>query len=443
MLESLAIGSSVKGEHVRKVVWIAGIVLVGLAIGGYVFFSGERKPPIRYKTAPVERGTIVSIVSATGAINPVTIVQVGSQVSGMIENLYADFNSMVKAGQVVARIDPFPYRARRAQAAATLANTKAAVVKAGVELSQRKRERDRIKALLSQQFVSQNDVDVADTAYEGAVAQLAVAEAAVKQAEAALEAAELDLKSTVIHSPVDGIVISRQVEVGQRLSASFSIPTLFLIAQDLTKMQVDTNVSEADIGGIDEGREAIFSVDAYPGEPFHGAVKQVRNAPINVQNVVTYDVVIAVDNRDLRLKPGMTANVSIIVARKDQVLKVPNAALRFTPPKADRVADHALGPNESGAGPAPHGSAVVPSYGNQAAARKAVWKLSPSGDPEPIPIRSGISDGNFVEIAGGELSEGDAVIVGIETSREGRNQRSLPPGFGSGQRRSSSRDRGL
>ena len=427
----------------RQAVWIAGILAVGLAIGGYVFFSGERKAPIRYRTAPVERGTVVSVVTATGTINPVVSVQVGSQVTGKIESLHADFNSIVKAGEVVARIDPAVYEARRDQASANLANAKAALTKARADLAQRKRELDRARALLGQQFVSQNEVDVAATAYEGAGAQIEVAEAQVKQAQAVLDAAELDLKYTVIRSPVHGIVIARNVEVGQTVTAGFQTPTLFLIALDLMQMQVDTNVSESDIGGIAEGKEASFSVDAYPGEQFQGRVRQVRNAPISVQNVVTYNVVVGVDNRDLRLKPGMTANVSIIVARKEQVLKVPNAALRFTPPKSERA--DSQGPGTGGDRAATGSNAALPvvTSGVPSALTKTVWEISPSGDPEAVPIQSGISDGTATEVVSGKLKEGDAVIVGIELSKAGRNPHALPPGFGSGQRRPSSRDRGL
>lgn len=412
----------------RRAVWIAGVLAVAVGIGGYVFFSGERKVPVRYRTAGVERGAIVSVVTATGTINPVTTVQVGSQVSGMIESLHADFNSIVKSDQIVAKIDPFPYRAKRDQAAATLANAKASVIKARVDLSQRKRELDRAQSLVKDQFVSQNDLDMAITGHEGAIAQLAVAQAAVKQAEAALEAAELDLKYTVIRSPVDGVVISRLVEVGQRVSATFAIPTLFLIAQDLTQMQVDTNVSESDIGGMAIGKEAVFTVDAYPGEEFRGAVRQVRNAPMNIQNVVTYNVVVGVDNRDLRLKPGMTANVSIIVAKQDNAVRVPNAALRFTPPKGVEAVQ----------------TGAVPGGGAQERMSKRVWKLGPGGDPEPVPLQVGISDGTWTEVANGDLKEGDEVIVGVEASRTGRRSDSLPPGFGAGQqRRGSGRDRGL
>ncbi|MBA2486450.1 MAG: efflux RND transporter periplasmic adaptor subunit [Nitrospira sp.] len=409
----------------RRVGLIVGVIAIGLAIAGYVFFNGERRPPVRYRTMPVERGAIVSLVTATGTINPITTIQVGSQVSGMIESLHADFNSKVKAKQVVARIDPFPYQARRDQAMASLANARAALDKARIDLAQRRREFDRAKSLLGQQFISQNEVDMALTASEGAVAQLKVTEAAVKQAEAMLQAAELDLKYTVIRSPVDGVVISRQVEVGQRISASFSIPTLFLIAEDVTNMQVDTNVSEADIGGIAEGKEASFTVDAYPGEQFYGRVRQVRNAPINIQNVVTYDVVVEFQNPDFRLKPGMTANVSIVVAKKEQILKVPNSALRFSPPRVVREEVIAVRAAGGATGPASR--------------QRTLWKQSVNDELDPVPVEMGISDGSYAEIISAAINEGDQVIIGIESLRGDRKGGELPPGFGSGQRR----DRGM
>ena len=415
----------------RRIGLIVGVVAIGLAIAGYVFFNGERRSPVRYRTASVEQGSIVSLVTATGTINPITTVQVGSQVSGMIESLHADFNSKVKANQVIARIDPFPYQAKRDQAAASLANAKAALDKARIDLAQRKRELDRAKALVGQQFVSQNELDVALTAFEGATAQLKLTEAAVKQAEALLQAAELDLRYTVIRSPVEGVVISRQVEVGQRISASFAIPTLFLIAEDVNKMQVDTNVSEADIGGITEGKPASFTVDAYPGEVFQGRVRQVRNAPINVQNVVTYDVVVEVDNPSFRLKPGMTANVAIVIARRDQALKVPNAALRFAPPKTAR----------SDASPAD--SKPVAGEANTFGRGAASWNLSDRDEPERIPVETGISDGAFTEVASPAIKEGDHVLVGIDLPRSERKGNDLPPGFGGGQQRGGRRDRGM
>jgi len=424
----------------RRAILIMSVLAVGLAIGGYVFFNGERKAPVRYRSAAVERGSIISLVTATGTINPVVSVQVGTQVSGMIKSLHADFNSVVKAGDIVAMIDPEPFKARRDQAASNLDMSKANVARARTDLAQRRRELDRVKTLVAQQFVSQNDVDVATTNFQSAEAQMSVAGAQVKQAEAALNAAELDLKYTVIRSPVNGIVVARNVEVGQTIAASFATPNLFLIALDLTKMQVDTNVSESDIGGITEGKEATFSVDAYPGHQFSGTIRQVRLAPINVQNVVTYNVVVSVDNQDLRLKPGMTANVSIVVAQRDAVLKVPNAALRFAPPtsgQADRTALGGRATKEKGVE-----QAAGAGRGTMAPSR-TVWKQGPSGDLEAIHVQTGISDGLSTEIMSEELSEGTLVIVGIERPKGDRSGSDLPPGFGSGGQRGSSRNRGM
>ena len=423
----------------RRIVLIVAVLVVGLAIAGYVFFNGERKAPVRYRTAVVERGSNVSVVTATGSINPVVSVQVGTQVSGMIKSLHADFNSVVKAGDIVATIDPEPFRARRDQAASNLEMAKANVARARTEQAQRRRELERAKSLVSQQFVSQNDVDVAITNSQGADAQVNVSMAQVKQAEAALSAAELDLKYTTIRSPVNGIVVARNVEVGQTVAASFATPNLFLIALDLTKMQADTNVSESDIGGINEGKEATFTVDAYPGVPFSGTIRQVRLAPINVQNVVTYNVVVGVDNKDLRLKPGMTANVSIVVAQRDNVLKVPNAALRFVPPKSEQgeARQAAIKPTtREGGGQT---MAVTPGVAPQ----RPIWKQEENGDLSSVAVQTGISDGSWTEIVSEAIVEGDQVIVGIEQLRGAKKVGDLPPGFGSsgGQRRS--RDRAM
>lgn len=420
----------------RRIILIVGVAVIGLAIAGYVFFSGERKAPVRYRTAVVERGPVVSVVSATGTINPVVSVQVGTQVSGMIKSLHADFNSRVKAGDTVAVIDSEPFKARREQAASNLEMARSNVARSRADQAQRKREFDRVQSLLPQQFVSQNDADVAATNYESAGAQLRVAEAQVKQAEAALNSAELDMKYTVIRSPVDGIVVARNVEVGQTVAASFATPNLFLIALDLTHMQVDTNVSESDIGGMMEGKEATFTVDAYPGVPFAGTIKQVRLAPINVQNVVTYNVVVGVENKDLRLKPGMTANVSIVVAQKDQVLKVPNAALRFVPARDDRERRGAEGQTAKRGGGRPVGldGGTVP--------KRTVWKPSENGDVVPLSVETGISDGMATEILSGALGEGEQVVVGVESSFGERKGSDLPPGFGN-QQRPRPRDRGM
>lgn len=321
----------------KKLLWIGVVVIVSVIAARQFWLTGVRSAPIQYRTASVERGPIVAVVGATGTINPVTSVQVGAQVTGKIISLHADFNSVVKAGEVIARIDPSLFQTRRDQAAANLVNAKAMWSKTRTELAQRKRELDRTQTLFQRELVSQNDLDIATTAYESAQAQLEVSGAQIKQAQALLDTADLDLKYTVIRSPVNGIVIARNVEVGQTVTAGFTTPNIFLIALDLTKMQVDTNVSESDIGGIREGQEALFTVDTYPQVDFRGVVRQIRNAPIIVQNVVTYDVVVEVDNRDLRLKPGMTANVSITIARKDDVLMIPNAAFRFFPSQSASV----------------------------------------------------------------------------------------------------------
>jgi len=350
--------------------------------------------------------------------------------------------SRVKAGDVVAIIDPEPFKARREQASSNLEMARSTVVRAKTDLAQRKRELDRAQSLVAQQFVSQSDVDIALTNSQSAEAQVRVAEAQVRQAEAVLNSAELELKYTVIRSPVDGIVVARNVEVGQTVAASFATPNLFLIALDLTKMQVDTNVSESDIGGMTEGKEASFTVDAYPGVQFTGVIRQVRLAPINVQNVVTYNVVVAVDNQDLRLKPGMTANVSIVVAQRDHVLKVPNAALRFTPPQGDgpaRQSGEGNGPKVDARAVRGQTAAVTSASGGQT---RTIWRPGASDDPEPIAIQTGISDGVSTEVVAGPVGEGDLVIVGVESPRGERRTADLPPGFGSGQRRSG-RDRGM
>jgi HlyD family secretion protein len=369
----------------RKLVITSLVLLLGAMVAGsYMYYRG-RQPPVRYLTARVERGRIAATVNATGTVNAVVTVQVGSQVSGVVQKLFADFNSPVQAAQIIAQIDPAPFEARAGQARANLAsaraavqvaqatidNTKAAietaqanaasakanVEKAKVALTDARRTLERSRELLRQSLIAQSDLDAAQTAHDSAVSQLRLSEAQaeatggqlksataqarlaqaqhsavlaqVEQAKAALQAAELDLEHTTIRSPVHGIVVSRNVDVGQTVAASLQAPTLFMIAQDLTKMQVDTNVSEADIGRVNVGQTASFTVDAYPNSRFTGKVVQVRNAPITVQNVVTYNAVVEVANPALQLKPGMTANVSFLIAERPNVLKIPNAALRF------------------------------------------------------------------------------------------------------------------
>lgn len=293
----------------------AVVLLIGIVL--WRWFSAA-PPPLHYNTVLVDRGPVVSMVTATGTVNPVVSVQVGSQVTGKIKELYADFNSVVTKGQLIAQIDPALFQARVASARAALKTARGNLAKARAQLAQRTLELNRMETLRAQQFVPQSDLDLARTNHKDATAQVEVTEAQIDQAAAALSLAELDLGYTKIYSPEDGIVISRKVDVGQTVVASLQAPMIFVIAKDLTKMQVIANVSESDIGGVAEGKAAAFTVDAFPADPFQGVVSQVRNSPVSIQNVVTYDVIVDVDNRALKLKPGMTANVSIVTATKDQ-----------------------------------------------------------------------------------------------------------------------------
>lgn len=383
---------------------IATVSLLAIMGAGTWYWWTAGTPPVHYKTALVDRGPITAIVTATGTVNPVVSVQVGSQVSGTITQLMVDFNSVVTKGQVLALIDQQPFKARVSQARAALKSGRGNLAKAKNMAHQRKLELDRMTTLLRQQFVSQSDLDLAATNFRDAQAQVDVAQAQVDQAVATLDSAELDLGYTTIYSPVNGIVVSRNVDVGQTVAASFQTPTLFVIAQDLTQMQVDANVSEADIGGVAEGKPSSFRVDAYPKQFFEGTVTQVRNAPINVQNVVTYDVVIQVDNRALKLKPGMTANVTIVTAKKENPLRLPNGALRFRMPGVP--VDRKLA---------------------------QVWVIDQAKQVRQTVITTGIADSLFTEIAEGSLKEGDTVILGIETPEE-LAQKKLPPGFDGGPR---------
>ena len=299
--------------------WIWFLILAGAAVGAVMYFKEDHAEPTQYQTAPVTRGDLTQIVTASGTLNPVVNVQVGSQISGNIARLFADYNSLVKSNQVVAQLDPSIFQASVRLAEADLANAEATL-----ELQQV--EARRSEALFKNNLISQSD-------YDKAVATLHQAEAQVKMKRASLERAKVDLAHCTIYAPVDGIVISRNVDVGQTVAASMNAPVLFQIANNLSNMQIDADVSEADVGAVEEGQRATFTVDAYPTRTFSGRVVQIRNSPITVQNVVTYDTVIGVTNADLKLKPGMTATVSIITAQRTNVLKIPNSALRFRPPE--------------------------------------------------------------------------------------------------------------
>jgi HlyD family secretion protein len=367
------------------------LAVIGAGIAAAYVWSTVGPAPPQYVTEPVTRGDIVKAIVTTGSVNPVVTVQVGTYVSGVIKAIYCDFNTHVKAGQLCAKIDPRPYQLIVDQDVANLASSKAQLEKDRAGLAYAKANYDRDRTLLAGSLVSQNTVDSDKSLYDQAKAQIAVDEAAIRQHEAALNAARVNLDYTDIVSPVDGVVISRNVDVGQTVAASFQTPTLFLIAKDLTKMQVDTNVSESDIGAARIGQKAFFTVEAYPDKTFSGRVTQVRQAPITVQNVVTYDVVVGVDNSQLELLPGMTANVRIITAERQDALRVPLQALRFAPGGAGRnQPSHPAGPSAGASG--------------------RVWVLH-DGKPEPVAVTTGLSDNTYTEVTGGGLQPGERVIV--------------------------------
>lgn len=383
----------------KRIIVIAAILLVAAAVG--IYFYARKPAEASYKTVKVEQGPIVSTVSATGTLAAVVTVQVGTQVSGTLAKLYVDFNSPVKKGQTIAQIDPALFLAQVEQSRGNFLNAEANLSKAKVIVADAKRTLGRNKQLIEQGIIAQSDMDAAQTAYDQAVAGVKSAEAAVVQTSGALRQAETNLRYATIRSPVDGIVVSRNVDVGQTVAASFQTPTLFTIAQDLTKMEIDTSVDESDISRIKVGQTANFTVDAYPDRQFSGIVTQIRNAPVVTQNVVTYVVVIGVNNKELMLKPGMTANVAVQIFKKDNVIKIPNAALRFRP----KALKGAKGEGKE-KGDETRIAGKTKKEGSQ-----RVYILSTENKPVPVPVKTGIADDRFVELISGNLKENDEVIV--------------------------------
>ena len=357
---------------------------------------------VKYVTVPVTRGAITRTVTATGTVNPELTVIVGSYVSGVIQQLFCDYNTQVKVGQVCAKIDPRPYQSVVEQSKANLAVAQAQLEKDKASLNYAKLTNERYSRLVQTGAATQDAADNAKSLYDQALAQIGLDEATIQQRQAALDAAQVNLDYTDITSPVEGTVVSRNVTQGQTVAASFQTPTLFLIATDLTKMQVDTNISESDIGGIKEGDKATFTVDAFPKRVFEGAVSQVRQSPQTVQNVVTFDAVISVDNGDLVLKPGMTASARIIVDQRSDVMRVPNQALRYVP---GRVATSQTLPT-----PTTEGSSL--------------WVLR-EGQPQAVSIAPGLDDENFTEIVSGDIRPDDQVIVAEDTGT-GSDQPRIP-----------------
>ncbi|MSU58867.1 MAG: efflux RND transporter periplasmic adaptor subunit [Pedosphaera sp.] len=437
----------------KKSGWLKWTILVlglGGVAGGVWYFRSKGESAPEYQTAKVTRGDLTQAVTATGQLNPVLNVQVGSQISGIILKLNADFNTQVKAGQIVAQLDAATYQANVSSAEGDLANANA-----GLELAQVNAR--RAEELFKNKLIAQSE-------HDQSIATLHQAEAQVKIRTASVERARVDLARCTIYSPVDGIVISRNVDVGQTVAASMSAPTLFVIANDLAKMQIDANVSEADVGGVEINQDADFTVDAFPYRTFHGKVIQVRNAPTTVQNVVTYDVVIEVANPDLKLKPGMTANVSIVVARRENVLKIPNAALRFRPPEkvtgekrtnappplvaqatppggggASGGGDGERRRGRGGPGGAGGGNRTGKPPGERQPLRtihtlihsEAGAASGAAPELKPVQVKLGINDGVMTEVLEG-LAEGDQIVLSVTTPNAAVPASSQSNPFGSG-----------
>src|SRR5437667_11256811 len=391
------------------------IVIVGLLLLLFTVRQCWQRNAANYQTTSVTRGGLTQSVTATGTLNPVVNVQVGSQVSGNIAKLFADFNSQVKAGQVVAQIDPALFQATVTQAEGDLANAQAAL------------ELAKVNAVRTQDLFTKRNSAQADL--DQAMATLHQAEANVKIKQGALDKAKADLDHCTISSPIDGVVISRSVDVGQTVAASLQAPVIFAIANDLTKMQIDSNVAEADVGVVKIDQNVDFTVDAFPMQTFHGKVVQVRNAPITVQNVVTYDTVIEVHNDDLKLKPGMTANVSIVIAHRDSVLQIKNAALRYRPPDATPVETKQSMPGRG----VRRGGAGDPGAHERRAERTVYVLPNGASRLRPVQIKTGISDGVMTEVVDG-LKEGDRVVTAELTSTTTASSPSANP-FGGGARR--------
>jgi len=412
----------------RRLILIATFIalLAAAGYGGYQYWFAET-PATNYKFATVESGPLTAAVSATGTLSPVVAVQVSSQISGQIREIFVDFNSTVKAGQLIAQIAPetYEHKVRQAEAdleaaRATVAVQQAEVYRAKVNLADAERDFARKQTLVDKNFISPAELDKVKTTLEAARALLGVAEAqarnstaVIKQREAQLGQARVDLGRTQIRAPVDGIVIKRSVEPGQTVAASLQAPEMFVIAQNLTDMRVETAIDEADVGRLQLGQEASFTVDAFPGKRFKGTVNQVRKAAQVVSNVVTYTVVVSAANPDLILLPGMTANVRIVTAQKDKVLKVANAALRFRPPSSSGDDKKSAPAGRQPGGKEGKGASASVGTGK-------LWVLDADGKPAAIEVKTGISDGSQTELLEGELAEGREVIVGTATAAKSK-----------------------
>lgn len=426
------IGKKSKG---RFVLWLlAPLCLAGGAYGYWQYQKSHQPPPVTFQTAAIEKRSIVGKVTCTGTLQARVTVQVGSQVSGRIQKLFADYNSTVKKGEVVAKIDPTLFEAALAKEQANYMSAKAALDKSKAQAELAEKKLARLKGLGAEQLATQADIDTAETDAAVAKSQISSSEAALQQVVASLQSAKTNLSFTTIVSPIDGTVISRSVDVGQTVAASLQAPTIFTIAEDLRKMQVATSVSESDVGRLTAGMKATFTVDAFPGQRFQGSIVQIRNAATTVQNVVTYSAIIEFDNSELKLRPGMTASVTITYSERNDVLAVPNAALRFSPPPEAnlKAPERPLRARPDGSAPthlqgaaaelassasaAPAGESSVPVEGRQRGGRpsssdfKTVW-IPKGASAEALMVRVGLTDGTFTELVGDKLKEGDKVVT--------------------------------
>jgi HlyD family secretion protein len=430
----------------KKYVYIGiGLLIVVAALYIFVFRNSDEE--IKYRTDKVSKGDIVVQVRATGTVNPVKTVQVGSQVSGIIEKIYVDFNSEVRKGQLIAQIDSTSLYASVKQSEANVERNQA-------QVNDAKRTLARTTELFNKNLVSQADLDAATTNFESSAAQL-------KQTKAALDQSKVNLKYAIIRAPIDGVVISRDVDVGQTVASSFQTPKLFSIANDLKKMQVEASVDEADIGNVKVGQEVTFTVDAYQNQEFKGTVSQIRLSPQNVQNVVTYIVIIDVPNPDLKLMPGMTATVSILVDERKDVLRIPALALRFQPPQDvldnfQKQREEAFKNREEKNGDSTHRptgdsarfrrfSAGMPEGMKKPDIQKFrkmvqfIWILQGNNELKPIRVRTGISDNRYVELVSGEIKDSADVVIGMDINNGSSQAQQTNPfaprmSGGSGQR---------
>lgn len=374
---------------------IISIAVILLILTPFVFIKHKSK--VEYRTVPIEKRTITQIVEATGTIEPVNIVDIGSTVSGLISDIYVDYNSEVEKGQILAQMDISLFEAQLKQATANINNAKATLAKNQAILEYDTKTYKRYKNLYERNLVSKNDLDSAESAYKSDLAQVASAKAAIMQAQANYDTASANMRFTKIISPVKGIVISREVEVGQTVAASFQAPVLFKVAENLDKMKIETSVSEADIGKVKEGQEVDYTLDGYPDSTFKGIVTQVRLSPTTESNVVTYTVIIEVENEDGKLLPGMTANVSIITDKKENILTVPNTALKFTTADNKQKYDH-----------------------------KGIW-IDKKGKPFRINIETGASDDSYTEIITTEVKDGTLVYTGLKQNGKNANKKAMMP----------------